>query len=423
MVVKAASASDAIQVLGKTDFCENSGDSAVLEVAYTDSIQWYKNGKAIPGANTSRYKVTASGLYSAVLKNTFGCSFATVEKPINISPKPKAEFVLNNSTQCLGVNQFLFTNNSTLTIAQATYNWTLGDGVFANSKDLNYSYKTAGNFVVKLVVKNNAGCGDSSTTPVKILASPIANFTATPTCEKQPVTLTNLTVDSIFSVVKYAWTFGNGTSSTLKNPPPIVYANGGNYTISFAVSSPDCPLPNTLQKIINIETEKPGLRYAEQYPVSNFPITLHARQIGQSISWQPGVFLNDSKSYNPVYKGNAAQDYTILMTTAAGCKTVDTLLVKPIKQAEIYVPSGFTPNNDGKNDNLKPLLLGIAELHYFRIFDRWGKLLFETKTALPGWNGRYNGIDQQSQTLVWMVEGVGIDGSVIVKKGTTVLIR
>ena len=55
-------------------------------------------------------------------------------------------------------------------------------------------------------------------------------------------------------------------------------------------------------------------------------------------------------------------------------------MVKMVDKADIYVPSAFTPNDDERNDLLHPILMGIKELHYFRVFDRWGKLIFETKT-------------------------------------------
>ena len=54
----------------------------------------------------------------------------------------------------------------------------------------------------------------------------------------------------------------------------------------------------------------------------------------------------------------------------------------------IYVPNAFTPNKDGLNDLLKPFMIGIRELKYFRIFNRWGQLVFETQDPNNGWDGR-----------------------------------
>ncbi|MCY7310980.1 MAG: gliding motility-associated C-terminal domain-containing protein, partial [Chitinophagaceae bacterium] len=109
--------------------------------------------------------------------------------------------------------------------------------------------------------------------------------------------------------------------------------------------------------------------------------------------------------------------------TITGCITTDRQIVKIIPFVEIYVPTAFTPNNDGLNDFLRPALLGIKELRYFRVFNRWGQLVFETKSELPGWDGNLKGLLQGTQALVWMAEGTGVDNKVYRRKGTTTLIR
>jgi gliding motility-associated-like protein len=94
-----------------------------------------------------------------------------------------------------------------------------------------------------------------------------------------------------------------------------------------------------------------------------------------------------------------------------------------VKSVEILVPKAFTPNRDGKNDYLRPILLGVKQLNYFKIFNRWGQVIFETRNDQPGWDGRLKGILQSSQVFVWVAEGVGVDNRVYIKKGTSVLIR
>jgi gliding motility-associated-like protein len=98
-------------------------------------------------------------------------------------------------------------------------------------------------------------------------------------------------------------------------------------------------------------------------------------------------------------------------------------MVKIIQKIEIFVPTAFTPDNDGKNDLLRPVLYGVKDLHFFKVFNRFGQLLFETNNARHGWDGIFKGIKQTTQTVVWMVKGVGVDGSVQTQKGTTVLLR
>lgn len=183
-----------------------------------------------------------------------------------------------------------------------------------------------------------------------------------------------------------------------------------------------CSIATRKQSII-IDTAKPGIRYPLEYALSNVPLTLQARKIGETVLWNPAINLNTQTSFTPTFKGSADQSYTIEIRTNTGCLAVDTQLVKKIEKVDIFVPTAFTPNKDGRNDYLRPTLIGLRDLRFFRIFNRWGQLLFETRKILPGWDGISKGMEQQAQTVVWILEGVGVDGVVYTQKGTTVLIR
>jgi gliding motility-associated-like protein len=93
------------------------------------------------------------------------------------------------------------------------------------------------------------------------------------------------------------------------------------------------------------------------------------------------------------------------------------------KGSAVYVPTGFTPNNDGKNDILRPTYIGIRQLDYFRVYNRWGQLIFSTNNTGLGWDGTIRGQKQQTGTFVWMVKAIDYAGKVYELKGTTTLIR
>ena len=255
VVVRASTVDNTLQLIGSSGYCSDSGDSSILRVNPADSIQWFKNGIAIPGANRTEYRVYQSGTYSAMLYNAEGCGVATADQPILI------------------------------------------------------------------------------------------------------------------------------------------------------------------------ERPKPGITYPVQYALINSPINLEARQFGTSILWDPAISLNDPTIYNPIFKGPEDQLYRIRIETAAGCVTIDTQFVKTIDKIRIYVPTAFTPNNDGKNDFLHPILIGIKQINYFRIYNRWGQLLYESKKDQPGWDGKLKGIEQSTQVVVWLIEGVGLDGKIYRLKGTSALVR
>jgi gliding motility-associated-like protein len=424
VTVKASLVNNTIQLLGKASYCIGSGDSSVLVVEPADSIQWFRNNIAIPAANSTRYKVTQSGAYYALLFGGYGCMLTTSVQEIEIASVPVADFSLDKPSQCLFGNQFVLKNNSTNAIGLIDYKWKFGDGSEATTRDVTYSYKKAGKYTITMVASSIGICADSLTFDVVIYPNAVAAFAAQPTCIDLPVQLVNNTVDTLGSPIKYLWSFGNGQTSTLKDPPVQTYPAAGNYSISLSVSSQQCPFPvHTATHVLVIDRPKPATRYPLEWAVINLPLDLHARTFGETVLWNPAINLEDATSYNPVFKGATEQLYTIDIKTKTGCITTDTQLVKIVKSIEIFVPNAFTPNGDGNNDDLKPTFFGIKQLKYFRVYNRWGQLFYQTQTMKQGWDGNFKNVKQEMQTLVWVLEAIGVDGNTYLRRGSTVLVR
>ncbi|HMC85332.1 MAG TPA: gliding motility-associated C-terminal domain-containing protein, partial [Chitinophagaceae bacterium] len=114
--------------------------------------------------------------------------------------------------------------------------------------------------------------------------------------------------------------------------------------------------------------------------------------------------------------------YYIRGTDKNGCSVIEP--VKVIISSIVAMPSAFSPNADGKNDVLRLIAKGgIRQLSYFKIFDRWGHLVFSTNNAGSGWDGTFNGKAADTGTYVWMIRATDYAGTVFEKKGTVVLVR
>jgi gliding motility-associated-like protein len=189
------------------------------------------------------------------------------------------------------------------------------------------------------------------------------------------------------------------------------------------VNGDGCSL-STATKNILIETPIPGIVYPVKFAMAGLPLSLKARQLGETAFWQPFVHLDNPESFSPVFTGATDQLYRIDIKTQAGCLTQDTQFIKMTERVEVFVPSAFTPNHDGHNDYLHPLARGLKEIHSFRIFNRWGQLLYEMNNEEGmGWDGNLKGRPEPSQTVVWTIEGVGMNNIIYKKSGTTVLLR
>lgn len=424
VIVNAAKLYDSLQVFGKPQWCIGSGDSTVLQVLPCDSVQWYRDGIAIPGANQLRYRATQTGTYHAVVFSFLGCNLMTKLQDVNISSIPVPGFTVDKPAQCMVNNKFIFTNTSTNAVGAMQYKWITGDGFTATTRNLTYSFKNPGIYEVVMIVSSSSACADSTSMTITVYPNVFAAFTVDPVCINEPVLPVNNTIDPGTSTVYYLWNFGNGQTSTLRNPPVQVYPVAGDYVMSLSVSSAQCPFPLSIQKrFVRVEKPVHGINNPVAYAVANLPLTLQARPIGNNVLWTPATSLDNATSYTPVFIGNIETAYTLQLKTAAGCITIDTQVVKINKNIVIYVPNAFTPNKDALNDLLKPFMIGIKELKFFKIFNRWGELIYETQNPKNGWDGRFKGNHVQTQTLVWMLEGIGADNKTYKARGSTVLIR
>lgn len=157
--------------------------------------------------------------------------------------------------------------------------------------------------------------------------------------------------------------------------------------------------------------------------VINEPIVLNGSG-GVTYLWGPPTWLSNPTIANPTATPQENITYQLTAISAGGCKAIDNILIKVYKIAPgFYVPGAFTPNNDGNNDVIRPILLGMRSLKLFSVYNRWGQLLFTTSVKGKGWDGTFRGTQQDSGTFVWMAEGETYLGTIIKKQGTVVLLR
>jgi gliding motility-associated-like protein len=270
--------------------------------------------------------------------------------------------------------------------------------------------------------KDGAGCTAKDT--VVVQGSVInVDFSINNGCVNVNVPVVNNTAIAGNAPVDYLWDFGNGQFSAEKTPL-IKYAQPGTYAVKLRATTPQCiTSPVTKTASLVVEQPRAGIVYPFVKTPANFSIPLQAKPPGASFLWKPSIYLSNVTAEKPVFKGLADQLYTVEITTASGCKTVDTQLVKIYKKIDVFVPTGFTPDKNGLNDVLRPVLLGIKELKFFKVYNRWGQLVFETNTEGKGWDGTYSGKLQPMQAYTWVLEAVDIDGAPVSRQGTAVLMR
>lgn len=139
-------------------------------------------------------------------------------------------------------------------------------------------------------------------------------------------------------------------------------------------------------------------------------------------SWQPLSFFSNPTSKTQRVIADSSLQIVVAGESFAGCRDTayTSVIVSPLD--DVYIPSGFTPNGDGKNEVVRVAGSNIKELD-FKIYNRWGGLVFYTADKGKGWDGKLAGMLQPAGTYVYVVRVKKINGQVIQKKGTVTLIR
>ena len=296
--------------------------------------------------------------------------------------------------------------------------------------------------------------GLSSTT----VANPVANPTVTTTyyvtatlgrCSGEDTVIVNVNAAPIPNAgpdgfICYGQTYQlNASGGTQYSWSPNTYLN--NPSIANPVSTPAKDIVYTLSILSDINgcasltTDQVMIDVTPPIKVKTFPYDTVGYAGDQfqllavpsdtdviNYSWSPAAGLSNPNIANPVVTAGAIGDvvqYRVITSTIAGCKGEGYVTVRVYKGPDIYVPTGFTPNGDGKNDKFTPFPVGIKSYKYFRVFNRWGQLIFSTTKLHDGWDGKLGGREQPSGAYVWMIEGVTKDDRIITKKGTVTLIR
>lgn len=228
----------------------------------------------------------------------------------------------------------------------------------------------------------------------------------------------------------YSWS----PSTYLNNPnipnPVSTPAKDITYTLTILSDANGCA--SLVTDNISIDVTPPVKVKTFPYDTIAYPgdrfqlLAVPSDPDATNFTWSPATGLSNTNTANPVVTvGPIGSDitYQVVASTVAGCKGEGYVHIKVYTGPDIYVPTGFTPNGDGRNDRFTPFPVGIKSMNYFRVYNRWGQLVFSTNALYVGWDGTLGGALQPSGTYVWMAEGVTLQGKLITKKGTVTLIR
>ncbi|MFN8310052.1 MAG: PKD domain-containing protein [Chitinophagales bacterium] len=248
----------------------------------------------------------------------------------------------------------------------------------------------------------------------------------TAVCDGSVVPLWVSVTDSSVSGMKYKWMPANALDNDSISNPMASISRSATFTVIG--TSGTCAADTETVVVTNVAI--PDIKAGDDAVVTpgatvDLYATSHAKNVHYSWQFPSGDAATCSNCRVPRLTANSSQLAIATVTNSLGCSNSDTvhITVRSCNEDAVFVPNLFSPNGDGENDRLYARSILLDHVDFFRVLDRWGKVVFETSDLKEGWDGKIDGLDAQSDVFVYTMEAGCNNGEKLHKKGTVTLVR
>jgi gliding motility-associated-like protein len=347
------------------------------------------------------YNVSATSL-------AYGCIGNGIVN-VTVNPWPTVAFAALNPPYC-DLTPIAFQNNS---VGVYDYLWHFGDGTNSYVSNPTHQFPAVGSYNVTLVATDPfTGCTDSTMQPVSITPSPNPGFSYSDSigCGLLDVVFT---ADVYNPSWNYQWSFGNGATTQQVGQVGYQYTANGCYDVSLSVTNPQgCTTTETYLDVLCVYDSPVAVIGADPTWVTTLDPLVEFTNNSENASSYEWNFGDGTYGYGfePTHLfPSEAADYLVSMTAMneVGCSDTAYVSIHVEENLIYYVPNTFTPNDDEKNQFFQPIISQGYKpgTYWFRIYNRWGELIFESRDQAIGWDGGYgpNSVNCQSGTYTWVL--------------------
>lgn len=359
-----------------------------------------------------------------------GC-MGTIDTLINVIPTPTAGFTSDQDSVefiCFP-EQIAFTNTSVGNIA--AYFWDFNNGAESNIEDPIIPFDK-GTYEVQLIVSTTEGCRDTISRTYT-LVGPEGSFTVDKDviCPGEEITLT---LGNTVDVSSYTWDFGDGVQIDDQSPVTHTYNNESSvseFTPTLILRSDEngCELiqdiPINVSSITADFIDSTGVCPGELTFYSDF---IDAQSIEWNIDGQ--VITGTSNPSVAITTNDPTIEVVLNVTDSLGCiiERSRTIEVPELDNSAIKFPNVFSPNGDDINPTFNIVydeneLEGEVEVVEFKVYNRWGELIYNNENPALGWDGSYKGKMVPPDVYAYYIE-VALNGCIPKsRKGNVTVIK
>lgn len=270
--------------------------------------------------------------------------------------------------------------------------------------------------------------------PVIVRPKPTADFTSNITegCSPVCIDFQSLSASNATAIINSQWTYGNGASSNQPNNNKCFINDDNVNDISFDVrlivtNDFGCKDTASVSNYLTV-FHNPVAAFSADPQKTNMYQTdvnfINASIGADAYAWN---FGDDALSidFEPshTYQDTGVYEVSLNVSTIHGCTDYTSLNVTIFPVISLYVPSAFTPDGDGVNDDFFFQGYGITNKNFeFMVFDRWGDLIYYTQQFIP-WDGTRNSLPCQQDVYSYKVIAVDVFGETHTEIGHVSLLR
>lgn len=379
------------------EYC--TGETAVVLTANGSNILWYGNGGTTgdPVAPTPSTTVPDS-LVWLVTQTVSGCESDQTPLTVLVHQQPTVDLSVSDNEICQYETVVFTSMIATGPLTQ--YEWVIPSSAeIVNGADAGTAavrFDVAGTFNVVLKL-DNRGCTAEDAVAITVKDAPVATVSLPEhACVGDEVTIgIGSASDGINS---YSWNFDGATvveDRGFAGPFKVRWTHPGTYTVKLTVSDNVCTSDRNEDTIQVHYLPDAGIKPMKEGVVcagDSVKVEAFTKEDTWEYTWGPAVFFeygNFNHIQYPMVKRTGFINLTV--KTEYGCISTDSMYVETQPCCNVYFPTAFSPNFDGRNDHFRPITDGNHDLATFVIKNRWGQTVFETISNNEMWDGTLSG--------------------------------
>lgn len=408
----------------------NSSTGTIICISDSANIAVVANGGNPPYTYLWSTGNTANGIsvspvistsYTVTVTDSMGCPSGISTIQVTVLP-PLGISLVSDTSICRG---------QTITLTAVG---TGGNGVYSyqwnNNTAIGQSISVSPSQDTTYTVTVTDNCGtpaDSTSASVHLIEAPVVNFSYNPDAGCEPLTVSFTDSSQTLPNSVWLWNFGDGNTSNSLNPVHT-YTQSGLFDVALTVTNAfGCSKDTIKNKIIDVfKKPVPTVEYDPKNPTLYNPtVQFSDRSPGATIwSWDFGDNTPGSAEQNPIhtYKDTGLYIVKLVVSNLQQCTDSIEIIVHVQDEYSFYIPSAFTPNGNGMNDDLNVYGVGLSHFDV-SLFNRWGMLVAKTKDVNPVWDGSLNGSPAEEGVYVYVIDLIERDGRKHRVKGYVTLIR